>query len=120
MIKGGVALSEASVQLIIDFSDIYFLNVARVLLLGRPAPFAWPGMSRSLRSDRHKRLVELLITSREEAGLKQSEVAEKLGRQQPFISNIENGQRRVDVIELLELAEAIGFDPKAVIEKLLK
>jgi HTH-type transcriptional regulator/antitoxin HipB len=33
---------------------------------------------------------------------------------------MENGQRRVDVIEFLELAEIIGFDPHAVIDALLK
>lgn len=75
-------------------------------------------MSRSLSSDRHKRLIELLIQYREKAGLKQSEVAQRLGRHQPFISNIESGQRRVDVVELLEIAEAIGFDPNDIIRAL--
>lgn len=76
-------------------------------------------MSRSLRSDRHARMVELLIQYREAAGLKQSDVAARLGRHQPFISNIENGQRRVDVIELLEIAEAIGFDPHELIRNII-
>lgn len=76
-------------------------------------------MPRSLRSPRHKRLAELLIHYREEAGLKQADVAEKLGRHQPFISNIESGQRRVDVVELLDLAEAIGFDPSSLMQALI-
>jgi hypothetical protein len=33
------------------------------------------------------------------------------GRYQSYIASIENGLRRVDVVEFLQLAEAIGFDP---------
>lgn len=75
-------------------------------------------MPRSLRSRRHRRLAELIAGYRETADLKQSEVAEKLGRHQPFLSGIESGQRRVDVIELLDLADAIGFDMHALIDAL--
>ena len=73
-----------------------------------------------LRSARHKRLAELLIRYREEAGLKQSEVGLSLGRHQPFVSNIESGQRRLDLVELLDLAEAIGFDPHELIDELIQ
>lgn len=75
-------------------------------------------MLRSLRSARHQRLVELLIRAREESGLTQAEVAGRLGRHQPFVSNIESGQRRVDVVELLDLADTIGFDPAILIQDL--
>ena len=54
------------------------------------------------------------------AGLKQSDVAEVLGKHQPLITNMENGQRRIDVVELLELAEIIGFDPHEVLTELRK
>lgn len=75
-------------------------------------------MPPSLRSRRHQRVAELIAEYRDAAGLKQSEVAGRLGRHQPFISGIESGQRRVDLIELLDLAEAIGFDPATLIEEL--
>ncbi len=77
-------------------------------------------MPPSRRSPRHQRLTELLIEKRRAAGLKQSDVAAALGRHQPFVANIESGQRRVDVVELLDLAEAMGFDPHEVIAELLK
>ncbi|MDP4026658.1 helix-turn-helix transcriptional regulator [Methylobacterium sp. NEAU 140] len=76
-------------------------------------------MPRSLRSRRHRRLAELIAASREAAGLKQAEVAERLGRHQPFVSGIESGQRRVDLVELIDLAEAIGCDPHALLAELL-
>ncbi|MGO4386809.1 helix-turn-helix domain-containing protein [Microvirga sp. 2YAF29] len=72
------------------------------------------------RSRRHQRLAELLAQYRLDSGLKQVEVAEALGKYQPLITNMENGQRRIDVVELLELAEIIGFDPHAVLDELMK
>ncbi|MGA0598430.1 helix-turn-helix domain-containing protein [Enterovirga sp. CN4-39] len=79
-----------------------------------------PGMPRSLSSARQKRLAELLIQYREQAGFNQAEVAKALGRHQPFVSNLESGQRRLDVVELLDLAEAIGFDPVQLLQELIR
>lgn len=75
-------------------------------------------MPRTLSSARQKRLAELLIGYREAAGLTQRDVANALQRHQPFVSNIEAGQRRVDIIELIDLAEAVGFDPHELIDAL--
>ena len=72
------------------------------------------------RSPRHQRLAELLTQYRREADLKQVDVAQALGRYQPLITSMENGQRRIDVVELLELAEIIGFDPHEVLDELMK
>lgn len=77
-------------------------------------------MPRTLRSVRQTRLAELLTHYREAAGLTQADVARALGRHQPFVSTIEAGQRRVDVVELLDLARVIGFDPGALIVELLQ
>jgi transcriptional regulator with XRE-family HTH domain len=67
---------------------------------------------------KYDRLRELLIEVREEAGLTQVELGEKLGRPQTFVSKIERGVRGVDLIEFLEIARAIGFDPVDFIRKL--
>lgn len=66
------------------------------------------------------RLAELLAGYRQKAGLHQADVAKRLGRHQPFIANIESGQRRVDVVELLAIAAIIGFDAHEVVNELLK
>lgn len=42
------------------------------------------------------------------------------GRHQPFITGLESGQRRIHVVELLDLAEAIGFDPHELLDELMK
>lgn len=46
-----------------------------------------------------------------EANLKQQDVAARLDRPQSFVAKYENGERRLDVVEFIEVAEAIGFDP---------
>ncbi len=52
-------------------------------------------------------LVRLLRETREAAGLRQEDVAEKLGRPQSLVSKYENGERRLDVLELREVCEAL-------------
>ncbi len=68
-------------------------------------------MSRSLGSPQHEALRFFLIEERKAAGLTQAELAARIGRYQSYVANIETGQRRVDVVELVEIARAIGFDP---------
>jgi ribosome-binding protein aMBF1 (putative translation factor) len=55
-----------------------------------------------------RRLVALLRSLREEAGLTQVELAKKLRRPQSFVSRFESGQRRVDLVELKEICGALG------------
>ena len=62
-------------------------------------------MSKSIHSNKYKRVIEQLRTARLEVGLTQNEVAEKLKRPQSYISKIERGERRVDVTELVEIAD---------------
>lgn len=75
-------------------------------------------MSKSSHSARYNRLRELLVQYRREAGLTQAQLAEKLHKPQSFVSKYENGERRLDVVECLEVAEAIGTDPMALFEQL--
>lgn len=75
-------------------------------------------MSRTLASPLHKALIEFLIEKRKEAGLTQADVAERLDRYQSFVATVESGQRRIDVVDLLQFAEAIGFDAKDAVDRL--
>lgn len=76
-------------------------------------------MSKTLGSRRHEALIAMLIAKREAKGMTQTDLAEKLGQYQSFVARIESGQRRIDVIEYLDIAEAIGFDPKRVLSEVL-
>lgn len=60
----------------------------------------------------------LLKEERGEAGLTQAELAKKLRRPQSYVSKYERAERRIDVVEFLEIARAIGFDPGEFLRKL--
>lgn len=70
--------------------------------------------------DQQKRLLVLLRGIRVDAGLTQSELASRLSRDQTFVSKYESGERRLDVLELGEVCQAIGTDFLAFIRKLDK
>lgn len=75
---------------------------------------------REIGSPRAEVLRRLIREKRRRAEMSQQQVADKIGRGQTFVSAVERGQHRVSVLELLELAEAIGFDPSAAIRRLGK
>jgi transcriptional regulator with XRE-family HTH domain len=77
-------------------------------------------MARTLVSKRHKALVALLVECREAAGITQTQLADRLGEYQSFVARLESGQRRVDVVEFLELAEVLGFDAGKVLSAIRK
>jgi transcriptional regulator with XRE-family HTH domain len=56
-----------------------------------------------------------LVEARRAAGLNQVELAEKLGRPQSFVSKIEKGDRRIDVLELIAICHHLRIDPADVI-----
>ena len=62
-------------------------------------------MTRSIYTNEYKNVVKKLRKARNEAGLMQVDVAEKLKKPQSYISKIERGERRVDIAELSILAK---------------
>jgi transcriptional regulator with XRE-family HTH domain len=46
--------------------------------------------------------------------------AAKLGWTQQTVSKIESGQKRVTVVELVELSRALDFDPAALVPRIAK
>ena len=68
-------------------------------------------MARTFATKRHAALVAFLKKKRKDADLTQTQVAKRIGRYQSFITDYERGQKRIDAVELVQIAEAIGFDP---------
>ncbi|MEY9607054.1 ribosome-binding protein aMBF1 (putative translation factor) [Bradyrhizobium japonicum] len=77
-------------------------------------------MPKTVTSPLQKRLAAMLVEQRQKAGLRQVDLAEKLGVYQSWVTHMESGQRRIDVVELIELGKAIGFDPVDIVKKLTK
>jgi transcriptional regulator with XRE-family HTH domain len=69
-------------------------------------------------NDRRKQLAQLLTEEREARKLRQWDLARRLYQHQSLIARIESGERRIDVCEFLHLAEVIGFDPIATLNKI--
>jgi len=69
-------------------------------------------MEKTIYSKEHENLIEKLRTARENAGLDQLEAGKLLGKTQSYISKIESGQRKIDVIQLKEFAKVYKKDIK--------
>ena len=65
-------------------------------------------MDKSIHSNEYKVVLQRMKKARTEAGLTQVQVADKLGHHQSYISKIESGERRVDVVELNRIAKLYG------------
>jgi len=77
-------------------------------------------VAKTLGTARHEALIKILVEEREASGLTQMELARKMGEYQSFVARLESGQRRVDVVEFLKLAEILGFDPHETLKELSK
>ena len=67
-------------------------------------------MEKSQHSKAYARLLTALKEAREEAGLTQGDVAKKLKTYASFVSKVESGERRIDVVELAALCELYEAD----------
>lgn len=68
----------------------------------------------------HRHLVAVLSEARQRSGLTQAQLAERVGKDQTFISIIERGQRRVDVLEFVALSRAMKADPARLFAEVTK
>ena len=75
-------------------------------------------MAKSIYAAEYQQLCALLRRLRREAGLTQVQIAERLDMPQSFVSKYESGERRLDVVELRHVAEALGTTLVDVVEQL--
>ncbi len=75
-------------------------------------------MPKSLRSPLQQQLQDSLITLRKSKNLTQADLALKLGRPQSFVAKYEGGERRLDVVEFIEVAYALETDPSTLLASL--
>lgn len=66
-------------------------------------------MSKAKATHERERLAELLRKLRTDAGLRQVDLAAKLGEPQSYVSRFESGEQRLDLLELLAVCDAVGI-----------
>jgi len=69
-------------------------------------------MTKSRFSEAYASLLQTLIELRRRQGVSQAELARRLGRLQPFVSYLERGERRIDVVEFYAICTALDVDPQ--------
>jgi hypothetical protein len=77
-------------------------------------------LTKSVFTPSYARFRELLIEARQSAGLTQWQLAERLKRPQSYVSKFERGERRLDVVEFLDVAKAIRIDPLDLLRQLMR
>ena len=78
------------------------------------------GLTKSLHSPQHEAFCDLLVAARRNAGLTQQDVAKRLKRPQSFVAKYEGGERRLDVLEFIDIARAVETDPVKILRAVLK
>jgi transcriptional regulator with XRE-family HTH domain len=68
-------------------------------------------MANSTHNSDYQLLLTVLKSERERLGITQTDLANRLGNTQTFVSKCERGERRIDAVELVEFAEALGIEP---------
>ena len=77
------------------------------------------GIGKSVHSSDQAAFCELMVRARKAAGLTQHALARRLKRPQSFVAKYEGGERRVDVVEFITIARALGADPLKLMTTLL-
>ena len=71
-------------------------------------------------NENNKTFLKLIYDARKNAGITQKKLADLLNKNQSYISKYENGDRRLDVVEFLEVAHGIGINAADLIAELDK
>ena len=75
-------------------------------------------IDKSVHSPEQLAFCELMIKARKAARLTQHQLAKRLKKPQSFVAKYEGGERRIDVVEFLWIAAAIGADPVKILRAL--
>ncbi|MBS0457906.1 MAG: helix-turn-helix transcriptional regulator [Proteobacteria bacterium] len=76
-------------------------------------------MPQSTHHQHYQAFLGLLRSLRETCGLTQVALADRIGNTQTFVSKVERGERRLDVVEFAEWCEALGYSPESAFEEFL-
>jgi predicted transcriptional regulator len=84
-----------------------------------PRPF-WGSRLKHLRSAKHRALIVSIVQVRKTAGLTQRQLAARPKRSNSFVWKIEAAERRVELLEFIEIARCLDQDPSQMFSRLLR
>lgn len=70
------------------------------------------------RDPRYRALIERLVAERRRLGITQAELAKRLGLHKQFVSRVELGERRLDIVEFVDFVRALELDPSELLRSL--
>jgi transcriptional regulator with XRE-family HTH domain len=74
----------------------------------------------TVRERAYRDIGAILQSARTELGYTQRQLAQKLKRPHTVVAKIELGERRIDVLEFIELANALRIDPRDLLARILE
>ena len=74
----------------------------------------------SVYSDDYQSVISALKQARVRQNITQTAIATALGRPQSFIAKVENGERRLDVVEFIRLAQLLGMDWQSELQSIAR
>lgn len=77
-------------------------------------------MPKTIFSDENMVVVEAVKAARIAAGLKQTDLAERIEKDQSWVSLVEGSQRRLDVVEFIKLAQALDIRPSTMLDEIVE
>ena len=76
-------------------------------------------MTKSVFTENYETFLKILVRLRKSIGMTQTQLSQKIKQTQSYVSKYENGERRLDVIEFVQITKALGADPLQVIDELV-
>jgi len=70
-------------------------------------------------SPTYKAALDAVIDARHGQNLSQRQLADRLGKPRSFVSKIENRERRLDFVEFVEIARALGLEPAELLGRVV-
>lgn len=77
-------------------------------------------LSKTVHSADQAAFCQLMTKARKSARMVQNDVADRLQKPQSFVAKYEGGERRIDVVEFIEICRALGADPIKLLKQLIK
>lgn len=70
---------------------------------------------KSTHTEEYQQALAALISARKERQILQTDLAQRLGKPQSFVSKFECRERRLDIVEFIEVCRAMGANPVTVL-----